>query len=86
MVIPSVSRGMTVSLEPKGTLLSLTPAFRPVLHDASLAAKAVSTAFLILPAQAMALNEFPKLIGERAHPMMFLLSGNVGTNLCDVGF
>jgi hypothetical protein len=56
------------------------------VHDASLVAKAVSTAFLILPAQAMALNEFPKLIGERAHPMMFLLSGNVGTNLCDVGF
>jgi hypothetical protein len=42
--------------------------------------------FSILPAQATALNEFPKLIGERAHPMMFLLSGNVGTNLCDVGF
>ena len=56
------------------------------MHDASLVAKAVSTAFLILPAQAMALNEFPKLIGERAHPMMFLLSGNVGTDLCDVGF
>jgi len=49
-------------------------------------AKAVSTAFIILPVQTMPLNEFPKLIGERAHPMMFLLSGNVGTNLCDVGF
>jgi hypothetical protein len=49
-------------------------------------AKAVSTAFIILPVQTLPLNEFPKLIGERAHPMMFLLSGNVGTNLCDVGF
>jgi hypothetical protein len=49
-------------------------------------AKAVSTAFLILPSQAMALNEFPKLIGERAQPDDVPLSGNVGTNLCDVGF
>ena len=53
------------------------------MHDASLVAKAVSTAFIILPVQTMPLNEFPKLIGERAHPMMFLLSGNVGTNLCE---
>ena len=34
----------------------------------------------------MALDEFPKLIGERAHPMMFLLPGNVRSNLFDVGF
>jgi hypothetical protein len=56
------------------------------VHDASPVAKAVSTAFLILPSQAMALNEFPKLIGERAQPDDVPLSGNVGTNLCDVGF
>ena len=34
----------------------------------------------------MALDEFPKFIGEGAHPMMLLLPGNVGGNLCDIGF
>jgi hypothetical protein len=34
----------------------------------------------------MALNEFPKFIGERAHPVMFLLPSNVGSNLYDIGF
>jgi len=46
-----------------------------------IATKAVSTAFLLLPPQAMALHEFPKLTGERPHPKMFLLPGNVGSNL-----
>jgi len=34
----------------------------------------------------MALNEFPKFIGERPHPVMFLLPSNVGSYLCDIGF
>jgi hypothetical protein len=32
----------------------------------------------------MALDEFPKLIGESAHPVVFLLPGNLGTNLYDI--
>jgi len=34
----------------------------------------------------MALDEFVKFIRERAHPMVFLLSSNVGSNLCNIGF
>ena len=52
--------------------ISLTPAFRPVLMTHHSRRKPFQRLFSILPAQAMALNEFPKLIGERAQPMMFL--------------
>ena len=51
---------------------------------APLAPKAVSTAFLILPAQSMALDEFLKLVGEGPYPMMLLLPGNAGSYLCDI--
>ena len=34
----------------------------------------------------MALDEFLKLDGEGAYPMMLLLPGNVGSYLCDIGF
>ena len=34
----------------------------------------------------MALDEFPKLLGKRPHPVMFLLPGDVGNNLCNVRF
>ena len=34
----------------------------------------------------MALDEFLKLVGEGPYPMMLLLPGNVGGNLCDIGF
>ena len=53
---------------------------------APLAPKAVSTAFLILPAQSIALDEFLKLVSEDPYPMMFLLPRNVSSNLCNVGF
>ena len=34
----------------------------------------------------MALNKPPEFMGECAHPMMFRLTGNVRSNLCDIGF
>ena len=71
MVIPSVSRGWQ-SVSSRRVRYLINTGLQAGVNDASLAAKAVSTAFLILPAQAMELNEFPKLIGERAQPMMFL--------------
>jgi hypothetical protein len=49
-----------------------------------LASEAVSTAFLILPVQAMSLDEFLELLGERAHPMMFLLPSDVCGDLIHI--
>jgi len=39
-----------------------------------------------MPVQPVALDEFPKLIGERPHSVMFLLPGNVGSDLRHIGF